>query len=94
MNQTLKALLRKYGKEAVIARILEQLKLMAFSKDEEVKMVVKDLLQSSGCDTEYIYSLCEYTNLATYVSDEDEVTDDSWNDEGLKVEICRMMQVE
>lgn len=93
MNQTLKALLSKYGIEAVIARILEQLKLMAFSKDEEVKMVVKDLLQSSGCDTEYIYSLCEYTNLATYISEEDEVTDDSWNDEGAKSEISRLMLI-
>ncbi len=38
MNQTLKALVHKYGTEAVVARILEQLKLIAYSKDEEVKM--------------------------------------------------------
>lgn len=78
MNQTLKALLNKYGTETVIARILEQLKLLALSKDEEVRETVIDLIVSSGCDTEYIYTLCEYTNFATYVSEQAEVTDRPW----------------
>jgi len=67
MNKTLKALLSKYGTEKVIARILEQLRIIATSEDEEVKDAVKELIASSGCDTEYIYSLCEYTNLVTPV---------------------------
>lgn len=90
MNQTLKALLKKYGTETVIARILEQLKLLALSKDEEVRKTVADLVASSHCDTDYIYTLCEYTNFATYVSEQVEVTDKPWIHEAdkQKTKLC------
>lgn len=87
MNNTLKALLSKYGTEKVIARIMEQLRLLAVSKDEEVKKAVGELITASGCDTEYIYSLCEFTNLVTYVSEEAVVKDSPWTDENSKAEI-------
>lgn len=79
MNETLTLLTEKYGTEVIIARVLEQLKLLAHSKDEEVVQTVKELIESAGCDTEYIYTLCEYTNLATFVSDQVHVTDSPWN---------------
>lgn len=78
MNETLISLTEKYGTEVIIARILEQLKLLAHSEDKEVVQAVKELITSAGCDTEYIYTLCEYTNLATFVSDNIQVTDSSW----------------
>ncbi len=87
MNNTLKALVTKYGTEKVIARIMEQFRLLAISEDEEVKKAVKELIASSGCDTEYIYSLCEYTNLVTYAAEEAVVTDSPWSDEDSKAEI-------
>ncbi|GAB6180164.1 hypothetical protein JCM14036_14830 [Desulfotomaculum defluvii] len=79
MNNTLEMLIEKYGAEVIIARILEQLRLLAQSKNQEVIDVVKTLLSETGCDTEYIYTLCEYTNLATYVSDTIQITDEPWN---------------
>ncbi len=78
MNKTLELLIDKYGAEEIIARILEQLKIIATCEDEEVINAVKALLSDVGCDTEYIYSLCEYTNLVTYVSDNLKVTDSPW----------------
>ena len=75
MNKTLKALIRKYGTEEIIARILEQLKLLVETEDEEVRKAVKDLILDSGSDTEYIFNLCEYTNLVTYVSDRTYISD-------------------
>ena len=84
MNTTLKTLLADYGTESVIARLLEQLKLAALSEDKEVRATVKELLESSACDTEYIYSLCEYTNLVTYAGETQEVTDGPWNDRDAK----------
>lgn len=81
MNKTLKALLNQYGTEKVIARILEQLKILATSDDDEVKKTVKELVKSSGCDTEYIYSLCEFSNLVTFVSEEAMVSDFPWKEE-------------
>ena len=84
MNTTLKTLLADYGTESVIARILEQLKLVVLSEDAEVKAAVKELIESSACDTEYIYTLCEYTNLVTYAGETEEVTDGPWNDPAAK----------
>lgn len=81
MDKTLDIILKKYGAEIVVARILEQLKLLATSKDEDVVKVVKELVLSSKSDTEYIYTLCEYTNLATFVSENIDITDDDWEDE-------------
>jgi len=80
MNSMLEILIAKYGTEVIIARIMEQLRLLATSEDEMVKKEVKDLIISSSCDTEYIYLLCEYTNLVTYASAEAVVTDTPWND--------------
>ena len=71
----------EYGTETIIARVLEQLKLAALSDDEEVKAAVRELLEASACDTEYLYLLCEYTNLMTYVSETAEVTDGLWKDQ-------------
>lgn len=81
MNKTLNAIFNKYGAEVVVARILEQFKLLATSKDEDVVNVVKDLVLSFKSDTEYIYCLCEYTNIITYVSENIEITDGEWEDE-------------
>ncbi len=89
MNNTLKALLKKYGTEEIIARVIEQLRILATceDEDEDVKKVVKELLASSSCDTEYIYTLCEFTNLVTYVSEEAVITDSLWNEEDSRDEI-------
>ena len=81
MNSTLRTLVSEYGTETIIARVLEQLKLAALSDDEEVKAAVRELLEASACDTEYLYLLCEYTNLMTYVSETAEVTDGLWKDQ-------------
>jgi hypothetical protein len=78
MNKTLHELLNEYGTETVIARILQQLQLLALSKDKECKKVVRNLVKAAICDTEYIYMLCEYTNLMTYVSDNVHVTNGHW----------------
>lgn len=80
MNKSLKELIEIYGEEEVVGRILEQLKLLAFSDDEEVKESVIGALDDAGCDTEYIYSLCEYTNLVSYASEEVSVTAEPWNE--------------
>ena len=81
MNSTLRTLVSEYGTETIIARVLEQLKLAALSDDEEVKAAVRELLETAACDTEYLYLLCEYTNLMTYVSETAEVTDGLWKDQ-------------
>ena len=38
-------------------------------------------------DTEYIYSLCEYTNLLTYASDNPRLMDENWEDKLTKKEL-------
>ena len=53
MNKTLEAILNKYGAEVVIARIMEQLNILALSEDDEAKQEAVELLEGSGCDTEY-----------------------------------------
>jgi hypothetical protein len=87
MNKTLKLLLNKYGTEAVISRILEQLKILAQCEDEEVTKTVKELLEDTDCDTEYIYNLCEYSNLVTYLSEDIKITNSPWNDKAGKCEM-------
>lgn len=84
MNSTLRTLVSEYGTATIIARVLEQLKLAALSDDEEVRAAVRELLETAACDTEYLYLLCEYTNLMTYVSETAEVTDGPWNDRNSK----------
>ena len=81
MSRTLKLLLEEFGTESVIARILEQLRLLAESDDPKVKEVIVSLINDCACDTEYIYSLCMFTNLVTYVSDNPKLSDNPWFDE-------------
>lgn len=81
MRMTLEALLKEYGAEVVVGRILEQLKLLVFSDDEEVIKIVKDVLKDTGCDTEYIYSLCEYQSLISYAAEEVTVTSSPWTED-------------
>lgn len=78
MNKSLKELFETYGEEVVVGRILEQLKLLAFSDDKEVKEAVIAALNDAGCDTEYIFNLCEYTNLVSYASEEVSITTEPW----------------
>jgi len=80
MKKSLKELFETYGEEVVVGRILEQLKLIAFSDDEEVKETVVAALNDAGCDTEYIFNLCEYTNLVSYASEEVVITNEHWNE--------------
>jgi hypothetical protein len=80
MNKSLKELFESFGEEVVVGRILEQLKLLAFSDDKEVKEAVIAALNDAGCDTEYIFNLCEYTNLVSYASEEVEVTTEPWKE--------------
>jgi hypothetical protein len=80
MNKSLKELFKTYGEEVVVGRILEQLKLLAFSDDEEVKEAAIAALNDAGCDMEYIFNLCEYTNLVSYASEEVSITTESWNE--------------
>jgi len=87
MNKTLEAILAKYGAEAVIVRLMDQLNILAFSKDDALKQEAVELLEESGCDTEYIYSIFEFANLVDYVSEEDEVTDEPWYDKKAKQQL-------
>jgi hypothetical protein len=80
MNKPLKELLEIYGEEVVVGRILEQLKLLAFSDDKEVKEAVIAAQNDAGCDTEYIFNLCEYTNLISYASEEVAITTKPWKE--------------
>ena len=80
MKKSLRELFETYGEEAVVGRILEQLKLLAFSDDKEVKETVVAALNDTGCDTEYLYNLCEYTNLVSYASEEVTVSTEPWNE--------------
>ena len=80
MNKSLKELFETYGEEVVVGRILEQLKLLAFSDDKEVIKAVIAALNDAGCDTEYIFNLCEYTNLVSYASEEVTVTTEPWKE--------------
>lgn len=83
MNKTLKMILDKYGAEVVIARILEQLRLLAETQDEEVIETVKEAVEGY-CDTEYIYNLCEFPGVTTYASEIINISDDIWVDKGLR----------
>lgn len=60
---------------------MEQLKILAKCEDAEVIDSVKGLIERTGCDTEYIYNLCEYGNLVTYVSENTKVTESPWIEE-------------
>ena len=80
MNKSLKELFESFGEEVVVGRILEQLKLLAFSDDKEVKEAVIAALNDAGCDTEYIFNLCEYTNLVSYASEEVSITTEPWKE--------------
>ena len=80
MNKSLKELFETYGEEVVVGRILEQLKLLAFSDNKEVKEAVIAALNDAGCDMEYIFNLCEYTNLVSYASEEVEVSAEPWKE--------------
>lgn len=80
MNKSLKELFETYGEEVVVGRILEQLKLLAFSDDKEVKEAIIAALNDAACDTEYIFNLCEYTNLVSYASEEVSITTEPWNE--------------
>lgn len=80
MNKSLKELFESFGEEVVVGRILEQLKLLAFSDDKEVKEAVIAALNDAGCDMEYIFNLCEYTNLVSYASEEVTVTTEPWKE--------------
>lgn len=84
MNKTLEALLEKYGEEHVIARIMEQLRLLVESTDEEVIRTVKGLATEYPSDTEYIYNLCEFSNLLTYVSPNPTIIDGPWVEEEMR----------
>jgi hypothetical protein len=87
MNKTLDIILKKYGAEHVVARLIEQLRLAAESKDEEVTKTVKQLVAEYPSDTEYIYSLCEFSNLLTYTSVDPMITDEPWKEEGIRQEL-------
>lgn len=78
MNTRLQDLITQYGTETIICRILEQLQILALSDDEAVKNAVRRLVKDASCDTEYIYLLCEYTSLMSFVSDTTDVTDGPW----------------
>ncbi|MBP2033470.1 hypothetical protein J2Z42_002173 [Clostridium algifaecis] len=81
MAKNLNELINEYGAETIIARIMEQLKILAKCEDAEVIASVEGLIENTGCDTEYIYSLCEYGNLVTYVSEDIKITESPWFEE-------------
>ena len=87
MNKTLDMILKIYGAEHVVARLIEQLRLVAESKDEEVIKTVQQLVAEYPSDTEYIYSLCEFSNLLTYTSADPTITDEPWKEEGIRQEL-------
>ncbi len=87
MNKTLDVILKIYGAEHVIARLIEQLRLAAESKDEEVTKTVKQLVAEYPSDTEYIYGLCEFSNFLTYASANPTITDEPWKEEGIRQEL-------
>jgi hypothetical protein len=81
MAKNLKELIKKYGAETIVVSVMEQLKILAKCQDTEVIASVKGLIESTGCDTEYIYNLCEFGNLVTYVSQNSKVTESPWLEE-------------
>lgn len=85
MSKALKAILEKYGTEEVIARLMEQLRLLA--EDSGIREEVAEVVRSYPSDTEYIYVLCEYTNLITYTTEEPKLNDGIWEDMGVKREL-------
>lgn len=87
MNKTLDMILKKFGAEHIIARLIEQLRIAAQSNDEEVINTVKELVVEYPSDTEYIYSLCEFSNLLTYTSVNPTVMDELWKDEDIRQKI-------
>ncbi|MBS4007480.1 MAG: hypothetical protein KGZ45_03520 [Clostridium sp.] len=85
MTKTLEAILTIYGTETVVARLMEQIRLL--SEVIEVRDEVAAVVNQYSSDTEYIYSLCEYTNLITYASDNVQLVDNHWEDESAKKEL-------
>lgn len=73
-------LIEMYGAEEIIARVLEQARLMAV-EDVQVADTAKRCINDIPVDTEYIYSICEYGNLVSYTSGNPIVSDGEWDDE-------------
>jgi hypothetical protein len=94
MNATLKAVLKKYGTERVIARIMEQQRLLAQSENEEVLCRTKKFINSLKSDTEYIYALCEYTNFVSFTSRNPKLNTNRWNDICSELELLLEMEDE
>jgi len=87
MNRTFKLMLDEFGTEEVIARIMEQLNILATCNDQEAKKAAISLVKDCGCDTEYIYTLCTFTNLVAYVSEFPIVSDGPWIDAPSRPEV-------
>jgi len=85
MTKTLHGIINKYGAEIVIARLMEQIRLL--SECDDIRDEVADTVSQYASDTEFIYSLCEYTNLITYASDKPTLVDNNWEDEESKKEL-------
>lgn len=101
MTHSLKGIIKQYGTETVIARMMEQIRLL--TEAGEVRDVAVDMVNQYKSDTEYIYSLCEFTHLVAYASDKPYLSDDPWEDKKTKKELegyakvnelkCRVTQI-
>lgn len=82
MIKTLKVIIKRYGAEKIMARLMEQIRLLSY--DNAMRDEVAAIVNQYEADTEYIYSLCEYTNLITYTSENPHLSDEPWEDEVMK----------
>lgn len=85
MTKTLRGIVSKYGTATVIARLMEQIRLLSLCND--ISDEVAETVNQYAADTEFIYSLCKYTNLITYTSEKPALTDQGWEDEDAKEEL-------
>ena len=90
MTRSLQGLIRRYGTERILARVMEQLRLLAGSPDSDVRQAVAEVAQDYPCDVEYLHALCEYNARVTYVSDQQTLSDEPWQDRDIKQALERL----
>jgi len=85
MTKALQGVIGKYGAETVIARLMEQIRVL--SECDDIRDEVARTVRQYTSDIEYIYDICEYTNLVTYASDNPRLSNENWDNEDAKKEL-------
>ena len=92
MNKTLDIIIKKYGIETVIARLIEQLRILSESNNDDVTSTVKSFLNETPSDTEYIYNLCEFTHLVTFASNNEKINDSPWEEDEVRKTLIKVWE--